>query len=173
MFIKNEPLVVNTYPTSDAPIPFAKPGPIKHWRNQYGSRTCQTTSEIYVDNTCNGVYSNNTCVGGSHNKTKSASTVLSKNYYTSREAYLKAKNKTYLQNMSRGEKISENVYYMTNAIDPNCKQLNYQRSNITYHTQGAVDAGLNVSRIHNSSVCKCNQSPHVNTCSNRKININL
>lgn len=140
MFIKNEPTKINTYP-SNAPITFAKSGPIKHWRNQYGDKTCQSTSEIYMDNTCNGIYSNNTCVGGSHNRTKSASTVLSKTYYSSRGAYLKAKNKTYLQNMSRGDKISENVYKMTNAIDPTCKQLNYQRSNITYHTQGAVDAG--------------------------------
>jgi hypothetical protein len=173
MFIKNEPLKVNTYPTLDAPIPFRKPGPIKHWRNQYGSKTCKSTSEIYIDNTCNGIESNNTCIGGSHNKTKSATTILSKTYYTTRDAYLKAKNKTYIQNMSRGEKLSENVYKMTNAIDQTCNQLNYQRSNITYHTQGAVDAGLNISRKHNSSVCKCNQQPYINICNNRKININL
>ena len=173
MFIKNEPYTTNTYPPIDAPISFAKPGPIKHWRKQYKLQPCETTTEIYNNNTCNGTYSNNTCLGGSHNITKSATTVLSKTYYNSRGAYLKAKNKTYLQNMSRGDKISENVYAMTNSIDTTCPQLNYQRSNITYHTQGAVDAGLNTAKIHNSHACKCNQLPHNNICSSRKININL
>ena len=173
IFIKNEPYTTNTYPATDAPITFSKPGPIKHWRKQYKLQPCVITTELFNDNTCDGIYSNNTCIGGTNNITKNATTVLSKTYYSSTGAYLKAKNKTYLQNMSRGDKINENVYVMTNAIDNKCPQLNYQRSNITYHTQGAVDAGLNTTKIHNSYVCKCNKIPHNNICSNRKININL
>lgn len=174
MYTYRKNIKKNVHPGDEVYITYGKAGPIKHWRKQYVStENCNSTLNVIKDNKCDGIMSNNICEGGTSNLKRNASTVIKNNYYPSRTEYLKARNKTYMQNISKGEHVSGNIYKMSNAIDNSCAVLNYKKSNPTYGTDGSISSSLNITRLHNESSCSCNVEPSITPCVNKKININL
>tara|TARA_B100000902_G_scaffold396591_2_gene458049 strand:- start:1680 stop:2447 length:768 start_codon:yes stop_codon:yes gene_type:complete len=85
--------------------------------------------------------------------TRSASTIVKKNYYTDSRAYMRSRCRTYDQNTSIGEKKvgSVNAYNATNCYDPSGCSINksviYKPNNTGFATQGAVSSGSRLLKL--------------------------
>lgn len=182
---------------------YGKPNPIKHWRKQYNNNSNSKqisidqsitytnsnecvglTQEVITSPECLGIKNNNKCIGGKGNVKRGGTTVVNKNYYSSRNNYLKSRNKTFEQNQSKGEYIKENTYTISNSNKELCsgqpKGMVYKPSNPAFNTQGSVQASANILRKRNSVCIECNKTLKNYNCScvssngyYNKININL
>lgn len=120
-----------------------------------------------------GIYATkNICSTPENNVIKSASTLLSKSYYTDSRAYLKARCKLYNQKQTI-QKIPGNIYdsesiannsvefYTTNCSYPSqsgksntCNISIYKPSNSQFATQGAVDNGTRLAKLKYDTITK-------------------
>lgn len=117
-----------------------------------GTTTCSDGTYVVKENITN----DSNCV--SCNPTKSASTKLDRAYYTDSRAYLRAKCKTYQQNIVIGNKKSgtENEYDATSCYDSDCtnKSIIYKPSNSGFATQGAVSSSARLLRLKVNTVTR-------------------
>lgn len=196
----------NTFNSNVSNRIYGKPNPIKHWRKQYNniSNSKQLSidqsvtytkdsdcvglkQEVVTSPECLGIKNNNKCIGGKGNVKRIGTTIVSKNYYSSTNNYLKSRNKTYEQNQTKGDYIKEYTYKMTNSkIDADTcangeiKQMTYKPSNKYFNTQGGVQASANILRKKISVCIECEKIQKKDNCScvssnkyYNKININL
>ena len=111
-----------------------KPNPIKHWRKQLNSNyqskskptiddvenpsvsivteSCITNmlyDNIISTNTCDGSYVDGECKGGTNN-IRRTSTIFKPNYFSSTKQYLQRRCKTFEQNQTLGQQLTDNYY---------------------------------------------------------------
>lgn len=120
-----------------------------------------------------GVYATkNICCTPENNIIKSATTLLSKSYYTDSRAYLKARCKLYSQKQTIQEipgKTYDSVLIANNSVEFNtnncsypsqtgksntCNISIYKPSNSQFATQGAVDNGTRLAKLKYDTITK-------------------
>jgi len=150
---------------------FGKQNPIKHWRKQLQPQFPSQSTQISLDaynapggtsktfncstepssllmktyihqgTTCNV---SNQCDG--RQKIKTATTNLSKTYYTTSGQYLKSKARTYKQHL--------NDSHNADPCETNKNHAVYDKNNSNYSQQGAVSSGSRVDRLKLDTINK-------------------
>jgi hypothetical protein len=145
-----------------------KPNPIKQWRKQLqpsGSVQSHATindldksTRSQIDSICksyNDVYFINECNGSNCTPiTRSASTIINKNYSWNNKQYLQRRCKTFDQNQTLGKKLDEfegyEYYGASCTKDPfgnACKPIVYKPNNKPFKQQGGVSSSSRIAKL--------------------------
>ena len=183
------------------------PNPIKQWRKQIAPSLSQNviqshptlqslecavktdmnlcksyTDVLYVD-TCNGVAGSNPCITGSFNITRSASTIIDKNFCWNSKQYLQSRCKTYDQNQTLGKNTGNDTgnrtkyeYFgascTTKPDGTACKPIIHKPNNKEFKQQGGVSSSARIAKLkydtirgstnkYDSLLANLDQSAHI------------
>jgi hypothetical protein len=159
-----------------------KPNPIKQWRKQIAPslsknviqshptlqslesavktdmNLCKSYTDVLYVDTCNGVAGSNPCITGSFNITRSASTIIDKNFCWNSKQYLQSRCKTYDQNQTLGKNTGNDTgngtkyeYFgascTTKPDGSACKPIIHKPNNKAFKQQGGVSSSARIAKL--------------------------
>jgi hypothetical protein len=113
---------------------------------------------ISLLNDCYGIRNSetNTCIGGTNHITRTANTVVKRNYHISHKKYLQSRCKTYERNQMLGEKIDDTTFHpvaCSNIEANSCKKkITYKPSNRSFMQQGSTQASAFILKRRNMAL---------------------
>jgi hypothetical protein len=200
------PATVFAYPSNQRPMTkydsiehiAGKPNPIKHWRKQLKPSVnttviqshptiqalenatntqsletdlCKSYNDIFYIDKC-GDTDSKKCI----EVTRSANTIINKNFCWNSKQYLQSRCKTYHQNQSLGIHVDGPVYFgascKTDSSNNICKPVIYKPNNSKFKQQGGVSSSSRIAKLkydtirystnkYDSLLANLDQSAHV------------
>ena len=116
--------------------------------------SCKAYDDIYFINECNGIpneFNDANCRTGTNYITRSASTIINKDFCWNSKQYLQRRCKTFDQNQTLGTHVEGSQFYSASCTkDPSgnvCKPVIHKPNNKPFKQQGGVSSSARIAKL--------------------------